>query len=362
MSELRILHLVPENGIGGVEVAAKAMAAQPDLPCEFKLLFIAGASRSYQSPRIIQTAFRSPRNPLAHLRALMICLKSSPDVLITSLWKSVPIALLTRFLRRRTKLVLFLHSETDRHTLDSLFSRLAYRFADEVWADSAATLRRRMPRVKNKPTRIISFVTQRLRPLVDAPMPPEPRFVTWSRLRREKGVDRSICFIHYLVQRGLNARFDVWGPDQGQLSALLRRAAELGIESRVRFRGPASREQLPELAREASFLLQLSRTEGMGMATVEAMQLGLVPVVTPVGEICSYLKDGENGILVDPEHPEEAFNAITRLLAEPQEFNRVRTRAIETWLNRPLYADEVCAAAADLKRRRGTTQGLGDGT
>jgi len=345
-SGTRIIHLIPENGIGGVEVAARSMATQPVLPCDFKLLFIAGERKSTDSARVIQPPFRSPRNPIAHLRALLICLRYRPDVLIISLWKSVPVGLLVRLLRPRTRLVFFLHSETNLHVLDAWLSRAALGFADEVWADSRATLTGRLDPIKGKPTRVISFVTERLCPLADAAPKPRPRFVIWARLSREKGIDLSLNFIYHLSQRGIDARFEVWGPDQGELSALIQQAAELGIGNRVTFKGPALREQLPELATKASFLLQLSRTEGMGMAVVEAMQMGLVPVVTAVGEICRYVSDGDNGILVDPEHPRPALDNIDRLLVDPGEYRRIRENALGTWQGVPLYAEEVCAAAA----------------
>ncbi len=348
----RILHLIPEDGIGGVEVAARTMAAQADLACDFKLLFIAGQRTNAEARRVIEPRFRSPRNPIAHLWALLMCLRSRPDVLILSLWKSVPVALMVRLLRPRTRLVLFLHSETSLHVLDALLTRAVLRYADEVWADSSATLTGRLGRIEGKPARVISFVTERLPSVAAAAAMPSPRFVTWARLSREKGIDRSLEFIHQLTRRGIDATFDIWGPDRGELSALQRQAAELGIERRVAFHGPAAREQLPKLAAGATFLLQLSRTEGMGMATVEAMQMGIVPVVTPVGEIRRYVSDGENGILVDPADLDPALERVVRLLADGDEYRRVRANALKTWERTPLYADDVCAAAAAMVRTR----------
>ena len=38
----------------------------------------------------------------------------------------------------------------------------------------------------------------------------------------------------------------------------------------------------------ASFYLQTSKFEGFAMSVVESMMMGLVPVVTPVGEIGRY--------------------------------------------------------------------------
>lgn len=343
----RIVHLIPEDGIGGVEVAARVMAAQPDLPCDFKLLFIAGSKAPRPEPRVFLSPFRSPRNPLAHLRALALCLWSDPDLLIVSLWKSVPVALLARLLRPRMRMVLFLHLERDVHFLDALLSRAGLRYAHEVWADSSATLLGRLGRI-GKPTRVVSFVTDRLRRAKPAGPMPSPRFVSWSRLAHQKGIDRAVDFIAALSRRGVEAKFEVWGPDRGELRKLKRQVIELGIQDRVSFPGPASREQLPEIVRDASFFLQLSRTEGMAMSTVEAMQMGIVPLVTPVGEIPRYVADGENGILVDPDKPEAAVDRVVALLADVHEYHRLRQNAVNAWEQTPLYAEDVCAAAAAM--------------
>ena len=39
---VRIAHLIPQDGIGGVEVAARSMAERDDLTDDFFLLLVAG--------------------------------------------------------------------------------------------------------------------------------------------------------------------------------------------------------------------------------------------------------------------------------------------------------------------------------
>jgi glycosyltransferase involved in cell wall biosynthesis len=278
-------------------------------------------------------------------------LRARPDVLIASLWQSVPAAMLIRLLRPRTRLVFMLHSEKTWHPADTIFSRLAMHAADMVWADSGVTLAgRRLP--ARKPRRIISFVMRRLMPLPGAASAPAPRFVSWARISPEKGMDRALQLIADLRKRGVDARFDVWGPDGGELTRLERLRLELGLGDSVRFRGPARHEDLPEIAAGHSFFLQLSRFEGMAMAAVEAMQLGLVPVVTPVGQMAEYVREGLTGIVVDPADIAGAADRLTRLLADPATFRSMREMVQERWRDAPLYADDVCSAAADLCGRR----------
>jgi glycosyltransferase involved in cell wall biosynthesis len=342
----RILHIIPHDGVGGVEVAARSMAERGDLDCDFTLLLLAGKTLSEAPTRIEQSPFGAPLNPLAQCRGIARCVRNPPDVLIMSLWRSVGVAVLARLIRRRIRLVFFLNLERPVHAVDAIASRIAIAFADEVWADSAATLQARIGK-RSKATRVISFVTQR-REAPATPPAAAPRFVTWSRLNRQKGIDRALHFIAALVQRGIDARFDIWGPDDGEQASLEALAKELGIEGRIRFRGAAERDSLAQVAAGGSFFLQLSRYEGMAMGTVEAMQLGLVPVVTPVGEMARYVENGASGVFVDPDDLGAGVEAVAELIAQPEAYARARSGAIAYWQNAALYAEDICAASHAL--------------
>ena len=84
------------------------------------------------------------------------------------------------------------------------------------------------------------------------------------------------------------------------------------------------------------------------MACVEAMQLGLVPVVTPVGEMAHYVVPGESGILIDPTRLDRAAGEIAALIVAPDRFAALAAAAAARWAAAPLYADDVCRAATAL--------------
>lgn len=342
----RILHMVPEDGIGGVEVAARSMALRDDLACDFFLLLIAGEPL-VGNPRTHTTGYRSTLDPRAHVRAIRLALQLSPDVLVVSLWRSVPAAILIKLVRRRIRFAFFLHAELATHFFDAFFSRIAIGLADQVWGDSLVTLKaRQLPSGKSQ--RVISFVTRRIVPSSDRDRVPRPSFVSWARLTRQKGTDRALHFIAGLRHRGHDARFDIWGPDGGEVTGLKRLAADLGLDHCVSFRGPARHEHLAEIAAEHSFFLQLSRFEGMAMGAVEAMQMGLVPVTTAVGQMAEYVLPRQTGIIVDPDSMDKGLAEIQELLRMPRDYSRLRANAIERWRSTPLYSDDVCQAAGEL--------------
>lgn len=112
------------------------------------------------------------------------------------------------------------------------------------------------------------------------------------------------------------------GPLEGELEAL---AAGLGVGDRVALPG-----RLPEVARSMTDLdvyVMPSRDEGLGVATAEAMWLGVPAVVTTAGG----LPELAGGVLptVRPEDPEAMASQILRLAGDPELRRRVGEAAAE---------------------------------
>jgi glycosyltransferase involved in cell wall biosynthesis len=338
----QLIHLIPANGIGGVEIAAQSMRGHSIAGWNAGPLFIERQS----SNRLAKYGFSML---VAHLRALGHLLARPPDVLLCSLWRSVPIAVTAKLLRPKTRLVFFLHTKTTVHWVDAVLSKLAMVMADAIWADCLSSLDSRHIPV-GKPTRVISFVVERLSPAT----PPKvaPSFVAWGRIDPAKGIDRSLQFLATLVERGVDARFTFFGPDNGDRSALLSLADTLGIGDRVAFELPFERDRIANIAARGAFFLQLSRQEGMCLAAVEAMQLGLVPIATAVGEMARYVQPGVTGLLFDPVRPDAAIEALVQLLDQPDAYAALSAGAQRYWANAPLYAEDLIAAAGELISRR----------
>jgi glycosyltransferase involved in cell wall biosynthesis len=348
----RVLHLVPHDGVGGVEVAARSMAARDDLSCDFTLQFIGGPTLLADKRKVVEGTFRSSNNPLAHLTALAGILMRRPDVVVCSLWRTAPIGLLVKVLRPETKLVSFIHNADIAHGVDWAFSEVMMTFADAIWTDSQSTLSARTRPRHAALRRVISFVTERRFGAKDEVKvevaQPAPRFVCWSRLTQQKGMDRALHFMVSMVKKRRDAFFEIWGPDSGEKANLERMSRELGLTDNVRFMGLAHPSEFPAIASRHSFYLQLSRREGMAMSVVEAMQLGLVPIVTAVGEMQRYCRAGQTGLICDPQRYDDAAEQVMDLLDDPGAYQRLREGARMYWENAPLYPEDVCQALREL--------------
>ena len=108
------------------------------------------------------------------------------------------------------------------------------------------------------------------------------------------------------------------GPERRLLEAL---SAELGISRQVRFLGAqAHHATLAEVAQADVFVLA-SFAEGLPVALMEAMALGVPCVSTTIAAIPELIVDGENGLLVSPSNV-QALSSALRSLAKDTDLRR----------------------------------------
>lgn len=335
----KVIHVIPFDGIGGAESAARSMKGIKDEEIDFQLYYV------YKN-REDAKVFRLWRNFQAVFSAIKYLCITEPDILIVSLWRSAIVGIFVKLLRPRIKLITFLHSGCDVHAVDFLLTRLSLYLSSAVWADSSATVRERLRAAATQNRcEVISFVTHRL--IAPPSRKAGPHFIYWGRINPQKRLIRAIRLFSAVTKRRSDARFVIVGPDDGGLDSIMRYCSELQLAGNVVRHEEASLEEIIEYASSASFYLQTSEYEGMAMSVVESMQLGLVPVVTPVGEVAKYCKNGFNSIFVANDD-EDAVAAVMDLLASDMKYQQVRANAMATWEDRPLYRNSVIDACRKL--------------
>jgi glycosyltransferase involved in cell wall biosynthesis len=75
-----------------------------------------------------------------------------------------------------------------------------------------------------------------------------------------------------------------------------------------------NQDQLARLYSEADVFLDGSDFQGFGRCGLEAMACGAACVLTGVGGVTEYARDGENSLVVPPKQPEAFAAAITKIL------------------------------------------------
>jgi glycosyltransferase involved in cell wall biosynthesis len=117
-----------------------------------------------------------------------------------------------------------------------------------------------------------------------------------------------------LVDRGIRVRFCAvgQGPQEDDVHALRR---QLGLDQTVLLTGYRP-DAVRVLAASDLFVLA-SRFEGLPVALMEALALGLPVVATSVGGIPEVVTDRVHGLLVPPGRPDLLADAIGELVADP---------------------------------------------
>jgi len=115
------------------------------------------------------------------------------------------------------------------------------------------------------------------------------------------------------------------GPERRALQAL---AAELHIADAVDFCGRLGRDQMAELYRSASVVINPSRVDNMPNSVLEAMASGAPVVSTDVGGVPFILKNGVTGLLVAAGDHAAMADAVRRVLGERDLAERLRNAAL----------------------------------
>lgn len=96
----------------------------------------------------------------------------------------------------------------------------------------------------------------------------------------------------------------------------------LNISSRVRFLGYQSQQQVRELLKETDLFVMSSFAEGVPVVLMEAMAAGVPVVATRIAGIPELVRDGQNGLLVEPGDVDDMAKAVGRLLGDAELRNR----------------------------------------
>ncbi len=86
------------------------------------------------------------------------------------------------------------------------------------------------------------------------------------------------------------------------------------LSKNVLFLGKISREKLLDLYSQAHVVVLTSLEESFSLVVAEAMATGTPVVASPVGIVPDVIKDGKNGLIVDPTNPKDIADKLFLLL------------------------------------------------
>lgn len=143
----------------------------------------------------------------------------------------------------------------------------------------------------------------------------KPVFLFLGDLGEGKGVRDLVKAASIALRRGFDGRVDLAGRETqpGEKESLERLIAEAGCESVVRLVGVLSGEPKAQALLSSACLVLPSYAEGLPMAILEAMGCGLPIISTKVGAIPEVIREGVEGLLVEPGDVEGLADRMVRV-------------------------------------------------
>lgn len=185
-----------------------------------------------------------------------------------------------------------------------------------------------------------------------------PWILTVARLEWHKGIDTVIKALPAIRAAHPATRYAVAGVGDRR-PHFERLVAALGLGDAVRFLGGVPDAELPAVYNAADLYVGASRrhelmAEGFGISLVEASACGRAVVGGRSGGVPDAVRDGETGILVDPDDPGAVAAGVNRLLGDAGLRSRMGAagrRAVETYYNWDRVAGDLMAIDEEFRMK-----------
>jgi sugar transferase (PEP-CTERM/EpsH1 system associated) len=335
--KLKILHVLDSLDVGGMERVVISVANGLDsqrfeqtVCCVSQL----GAAAHMLDERVrrYDLGKGEARAWLMPLRIARVLRRERPDIVHTQSWAGVDGALATA-LTRAARLV---HSEHGRNLpyiereplKRKLARRVVYHLADAVFTVSEE-MRQYFCRETGFPLERMGVIHNGVDiaaiERADARgvreelgiAPDDCVIGTVARFQETKDLTTLVRAFAQLRQAHGNHRLKLLlvgdGAERQKLALL---AAELGVAPAVIITG--IRHDVPRLLRAMNIYALSSLSEGLPISVLEAMSAALPVVATNVGMLPELLREGENGLLVEPRAVAEMAECLSRLVADDE--------------------------------------------
>ena len=153
--------------------------------------------------------------------------------------------------------------------------------------------------------------------------PDRVRLLAVGRLVRKKGLDTFVDACALLRGRGVDFEAVIAGESGDHEAEVRARVQRARLGDQISFLGPLTQDGLfEEYCRSSVFalpcrVLEDGDRDGIPNVLMEAMACGLPVVTTGVSGITELVRDGENGLIVEPDRPADLSDALHRLVKDP---------------------------------------------
>jgi len=327
----KVFHIVPTKKTGGVENAAESARQKLNESFKFSLIYL--------NHHHDNNFFGLGRGIV---KAIKILKKEQNFFLISSLWKSVFIPLILKFIYGKSfKWIHIIHSAHFFSFIDSILNIVAIRLCDSVFADSHTSMKKRKNLTK-KEIKCISFKLFPSTSYKKKNLTQELKIVFIGRLDKVKNLSFAIKIIEEIYLSGYSLIFDIYGPKENDYKNLSSIVKSKKLGHIIQFKKELKKEEIITTLDKYQFFIQTSHREGMAMTVVEAMMCGLVCLVTPVGEISNYSQDMLSAIHINPrDEIDEFINKFNKVVEDQCLYNQISLNAHKVFRDNLTYAESL---------------------
>lgn len=260
-----------------------------------------------------------------------------------SIYRNILIALLARC--RRTPYVVHLHAGGFHLHYEAMSSLLKYLV--RRYFSGAAHIIALTPSWKEYVVRELAILQAKITVVPNGTAHPSPAlletkphliptFVYAGRLSEVKGVPM-LLEVFGRLSSTVDARLVLLG---GSADDRTRQAIELNPRGVVAHGWVDNEQTMSEMAQAWALVLPSSR-ENMPMCVLEAMSVGTAVVATNIMGLTDMVNDGVEGLLVEPESPDELLDALLRLSRDQSRTTSLGARGRKRWVEE--YRGDVMA-------------------
>jgi len=148
------------------------------------------------------------------------------------------------------------------------------------------------------------------------------KIITTSRLVEKNGIDTLIEAVSIVKNKIPDIQCWIIGGGEKE-DELKKLTAEHKVTENIVFFGEVLPNEIYNYLTSADVFVRASRSEGLGNSFLEAMGANLPIIGTPVGGIPDFLKDGETGLFVRPDDPQDLAGKIILLLEDSDLYEKI---------------------------------------
>lgn len=153
-----------------------------------------------------------------------------------------------------------------------------------------------------------------------------------AMLRPLKGIHYLIEAMQYLIRWGYDIKLVIIG-DGEERESLEKLVDNLDLKKYIEFKGIIPHNEVISHLGGSDLFVLPTLQEGFSNVILEGMAAGLPIVSSNIEAIKEIIKDGENGLLVEPKNPHHLAEKIKQLLDDDDLRNKIKSNNKKTVLN-----------------------------